>query len=297
VASPSKAIVPSISIYERLRQYRRYLQEQEDVKTDLLPATYATAEDAHATQRQRRADIAAIMEAVRQGEERRAQGTARTTRATIPRQSHPDYTITDETGVYDTRTPYSAVKYEQPRTSAQTRSRNTTTQPPVTRRASTTEQPRQTTTLDAAQYRRRLRLSRSLVALGILALIVIFMAMGAIIAPALGGTIQNISNRITYGDPPTTRYDVFLGHYRHDTSHLEASNQGGKIYISERGNGVVLAPKLYYVVTVTGPDAGSYPVTLIFVDLNHDGKLDMLVNVKGFQIPMYNTGTSFVGHL
>ena len=123
------------------------------------------------------------------------------------------------------------------------------------------------------------------------------MALGAIIAPAIGGTIQGISNRITYGDMPTSRYDVFLGHYGKDTSHVEATNDNGKIYITERGNGAVLAPKLYPVVTITDKDAGSYPVTLTFTDLNHDGKLDMLVNVKGFQIPMYNTGTGFAGHL
>jgi hypothetical protein len=151
--------------------------------------------------------------------------------------------------------------------------------------AAQTQQRKPTSALEAAKYRRRLRLSRSLIAIGIVALIIIFMAMGAVIAPAIVGTIQGISNRITYGDSPTSRYDVFLGHYGRDTSHIEASNQGGKIYISERGNGAVLAPKLYYVITLTGDGAGSYPVTLTFTDLNHDGKLDMLVNVKGFQIP------------
>ncbi len=106
----------------------------------------------------------------------------------------------------------------------------------------------------------------------------------------------NKYNDIVYGYPRTYNIDAVVGHNDSSKmpSHFTALNLHGQVIIFELPGG---DPSK--AIDYTGPDllqAGSdlIPITLSFSDINHDGKVDMIIHIADRDIVFYNNGTKFV---
>jgi hypothetical protein len=108
----------------------------------------------------------------------------------------------------------------------------------------------------------------------------------------------NEYNNLVYGYPRTFQTDAVVNH--HDSprnpSHFIAVNLHGQVIIFEMPGGdpsqdvVYIGPNLI----VSGSDL--LPVTLTFSDVNHDGKVDMIVHIDGQNFVFYNNGTKFAAN-
>ena len=97
-----------------------------------------------------------------------------------------------------------------------------------------------------------------------------------------------------YGNPRTFQVDQFVGHL--DTTehpnHFVALNDNGMIEVVELN----INPKndhIYAITTVSDPLT---PVTLNFADINHDGKVDMVVTIgagNSYSVVLLNDGAEF----
>jgi hypothetical protein len=99
-----------------------------------------------------------------------------------------------------------------------------------------------------------------------------------------------------YGRPRTAQYDVVVGHGdspAHPT-HFIALNLTAQIVLVEIPGGNLSQSRTYQGPTLYGPDANLAPITLTFEDVNHDGKVDMLVHFQGSEIIYLNQNGKFV---
>lgn len=82
-----------------------------------------------------------------------------------------------------------------------------------------------------------------------------------------------------YGNPRTYQVDVQVGHGDENMpSHFIAQNLHGRILVIELAGGDPAKATIYTVASsLTGEDAAKVPVTLEFVDVNGDSKLDMII--------------------
>lgn len=115
------------------------------------------------------------------------------------------------------------------------------------------------------------------------------------IAPAL----TNWSDTNTYGYPRIFRTEANVGHYS-TASRFLGINNGGIIEVleypkdSEPKDSNTGQPKMYVVTHVVGPNSDLIPVSSIsFVDVQHNGKPEMLVVVQNVQYQFNNTGNGF----
>ena len=107
----------------------------------------------------------------------------------------------------------------------------------------------------------------------------------------LGTTMDDIR----FGRPRTFQTDQFVGHNETTgtPSHFIAINLNGRIEVIEFPDGdaahtrIFLGPQLY----TSGSDL--VPVTLTFMDVNNDHKLDMIINVQGTQVVFINDQGTF----
>ena len=127
--------------------------------------------------------------------------------------------------------------------------------------------------------------------LTVVGLFLFTMLVGWILLTALSGWIQERRNDLIYGNPRTTQLDANFNH-NNQMSHVIGVNLNGTIQVIETQTGKNPTPHMYVVATLPTSDALE-PVTLTPQDLNGDGKLDLLVTIKGFTIPLYNNGTEF----
>jgi hypothetical protein len=99
----------------------------------------------------------------------------------------------------------------------------------------------------------------------------------------------------TYGRPRTFQVDARVGHNESGTasSHFIAQNLHGRILVMEMPGGDPTKSRVYLGPQLYGTDAELIPVTLQFQDVNHDGKLDMIVQFKDTRMIYINDGTSF----
>lgn len=106
----------------------------------------------------------------------------------------------------------------------------------------------------------------------------------------------NEYNTITYGYPRTFQTDAVVGHNdsAQHPSHFIAVNLHGQIIIYELPGSDPSKSIDYIGPDLIAPGEDQIPVTLSFRDVNHDGKLDMVVNISGQYIYFYNNGTKFV---
>jgi len=108
----------------------------------------------------------------------------------------------------------------------------------------------------------------------------------------------NEYNNIVYGYPRTYQTDAVVGHNDsvHNPSHFIAVNLHGQIIIFEMPGGDPSKSIDYIGPDLIVPGSDQLPVTLSFSDVNHDGKVDMIVRVSGQNFVFYNTGTKFAAN-
>jgi hypothetical protein len=127
-----------------------------------------------------------------------------------------------------------------------------------------------------------------LMLLGVLIVIALAVVIQQVILPAVNWT----QDQWNYGNSRITQLDANVGHG--GESHFIALYSKGEIVVMEMS---IDHPNHYQVYTLTGMvSVTGTPVILLSVeDLKHDGKLDLIVQVKGssFQMVLYNAGTGF----
>ncbi len=119
---------------------------------------------------------------------------------------------------------------------------------------------------------------------------------------ALGQWWQGKQDDWTYGNPRTYQTDAVVGHNDSNTSpsHFTAENLRGQIIVVEYPGGDPSKGRSYTITSIPG-NTGNPPVKVLFQDINHDGKLDMLVEIghEGSMITVFvfNNGSQFVSKL
>lgn len=130
----------------------------------------------------------------------------------------------------------------------------------------------------------------------------LYVGMGMLVALALwvlAGNVLNWGtneyNNVVYGYPRTFQTDAVVGHNDStvNPSHFVALNLHGQIIVVEFPGGNPSKAIDYAGPDLIGPGEDQLPVTLSFSDLNHDGKVDMVIHVTDRLFVFYNNGTSF----
>lgn len=110
-------------------------------------------------------------------------------------------------------------------------------------------------------------------------LALIIAILGWVVFTTIATWVTNAENHWHYGYPRTAQYDVVVGHQDSAAhpSHFIALNYDGQVEVIEFPGGDVSHARIYTGVALIGPNANLVPVTLVFQDVNGDGKLDMIV--------------------
>jgi hypothetical protein len=121
------------------------------------------------------------------------------------------------------------------------------------------------------------------------------MVVGWVALSALGYWWQQQQDNWKYGTPRTFQIGQFVGHgdSPDHPDHFIAVNTGGMIEVIEMN---VMAPKNDHVYPITTAIDPSIPVSLSFQDMNHDGKVDLLVTIgdsNPYTVVLLNNGTQF----
>ncbi len=169
------------------------------------------------------------------------------------------------------------------------------TTPPTTRVPIETDQSHYTP-IKTEEHTPRLASGRRLhwsVFIGVAILIMIF---GWITLGALGTWWQTTTDDWRYGRPRTFQTTQVTGNHdsAQNPSHFIAMNLNRHIVIIEIPGGDVSKSIVFSGPTLLGPGQDLAPVTLTFSDVNHDGKIDMIVNVQGSQFVFLNENGTFV---
>lgn len=109
------------------------------------------------------------------------------------------------------------------------------------------------------------------------------------------GWWENTMNYLHYGNPPTYQLEAVVGHNDSVShpSHYIALNLHGRIQIIEFPGGDGSHARIYLGPQLYGSDADKAPVTLKFVDINNDGRPDMLAFFQASWIVFINTPQGF----
>lgn len=107
------------------------------------------------------------------------------------------------------------------------------------------------------------------------------MVLGWILLGAVSSWWQTTWDTFHYGYPRTYQTDAVVGHddSAANPSHFIAINLRSHIEIIEFPGGDATKARVYIGPTLIGQGQDLAPVTLIFKDVNGDGKLDMIVSV------------------
>ncbi len=129
-----------------------------------------------------------------------------------------------------------------------------------------------------------------LVGLGMLAMIILFMAGSWVVSSWQAHQLD-----ATYGYPRTYQTDAVVGHNDSPDhpSHFLFLNLHGHVVIIEMPGGDVSRTRVYSGPTLFGPNADQIPVTGSFEDRNGDGKPDMVVHIQQQTIVYLNDSTQF----
>ena len=141
----------------------------------------------------------------------------------------------------------------------------------------------------ASPARRRLH---PLFFVGLVLLMTVFLWVGISEALTWG---TNEWNTLKYGDPRTFQIDQVVG--QGDSalhpSHFLAVNVSGVVTVLEFPAGDPSRARVLATTSITGPGADLEVVILRFIDVNHNGRPDMLVDIGGVQSVLINDGSSF----
>ncbi|MGI9061216.1 MAG: hypothetical protein ACR2H5_21855 [Ktedonobacteraceae bacterium] len=120
------------------------------------------------------------------------------------------------------------------------------------------------------------------------------MVIGGIAFTLLGNWWQAKQADWKYGNPRTFQIDQFVGHSDSPDhpNHFVALNDGGLIEVIELNTN----PKNDHIYLITTVTDSLTPVSLNFADINHDGKVDMIVTIgvgNSYSVVLLNDGAQF----
>lgn len=130
----------------------------------------------------------------------------------------------------------------------------------------------------------------------------LYLGVGMLAMLALWTTLSFVLNwwsttldDIRYGRPRTFQIDAVVGHNDSaaSPSHFIAINLNGRIEVIEMPGGDGSHARIYLGPQLYDPGDTLTPVTLSFMDVNGDHKLDMIIHVKSTQIVFINDGSGF----
>ncbi|HEX7733761.1 MAG TPA: hypothetical protein VF458_02825 [Ktedonobacteraceae bacterium] len=128
------------------------------------------------------------------------------------------------------------------------------------------------------------------VGLGLIATILLWTGVTQLLAWG-----ANTYNNIVYGYPRTFQIDQVVGHQDSisSPSHFLALNFHGRVEVIELPGGDATRARIFLGPQLLGTNSDLDPVTLRFVDLTGNGKLDMVIEVQGSQIVFLNDQGTF----
>jgi hypothetical protein len=105
----------------------------------------------------------------------------------------------------------------------------------------------------------------------------------------------NEYNNVVYGYPRTFQVDQVVGQGDSTLhpSHFVALNLRGTVSIIEFPAGDPSRARVLVSTSVLGPNADQAVVTLRFIDVSHNRRPDMLINIDGMQSVLVNDGKTF----
>lgn len=121
------------------------------------------------------------------------------------------------------------------------------------------------------------------------------MIIGWLMFSALSNWWTITQNDWQYGRPRTYQVDAVVGHgdSKANPSHFLAINLNRQIVVIEIPGGNAAKTRIFNGPTLIGPGQDLTPVTLTFQDVNHDGKLDMVINVQDTHFVFLNVNGTF----
>jgi hypothetical protein len=131
-------------------------------------------------------------------------------------------------------------------------------------------------------------------------LAILLMIAGFVAFSDLGSWWQTHTDDSDFGNPRTFQIDAVVGHgdSNSNPSHFIALNLKGEIVVLEMPGGNVKKAISYPITTLPG-NQGNPPVRLVFQDFDHDGRIDLLVQIGDppttITYMLFNNGTQFVG--
>ena len=129
---------------------------------------------------------------------------------------------------------------------------------------------------------------------------ILLMIAGFVAFSDLGSWWQTHQDDASFGNPRTFQIDAVVGHGDSDSnpSHFIALNLKGDIIVIEIPGGNAKKMLSYPITTLPG-NQGNLPVRLVFQDFDHDGRIDLLVQIGDLPTTitymLFNNGTQFVG--
>ncbi|GER87059.1 hypothetical protein KDW_12210 [Dictyobacter vulcani] len=126
-------------------------------------------------------------------------------------------------------------------------------------------------------------------------LAMISMLLGWMLVSGITHWWQVTQDDLHYGRPRTFQMDYTVGHNDSiaNPSHFIALNLNRHIQVIELQGGDAAKSRVYLGPDLVGADQDLAPVTLMFKDVNHDGKVDMLVNVQDSHFVFINDAGQF----
>ena len=128
------------------------------------------------------------------------------------------------------------------------------------------------------------------VGVGMIAAIALWVSFGAILA---WGTAKY--NDLVYGNPRIFQTDAVVGHGDSPAhpSHFIALNLHAQVIVIELPAGNPAKSYEYVGPYLIGNGDDLIPITLTFSDVNHDGRLDMIIHIQDREVIFCNDGTKF----
>jgi hypothetical protein len=125
---------------------------------------------------------------------------------------------------------------------------------------------------------------------GLIAMIFLWVGISQVVT---WGT--NELNTLKYGDPRTFQIDAVVGNgdSAQHPSHFLAINLHGAITILEFPAGDSGRARVLATTSVLGQNADQAVVTLTFIDVNHNGRPDMLIDIDGVESVLINDQGTF----
>jgi len=124
---------------------------------------------------------------------------------------------------------------------------------------------------------------------------IFIMVFGWLMFTMLNSWWTTTQNDWQYGRPRTYQVDAVVG--QNDSpanpSHFIAVNLNRQIVVIEIPGGDASKTRIFDGPILIGPGQDLTPVTLTFEDVNHDGKIDMVINVQDAHFVFLNEGGTF----